>query len=168
MAESKNRRFSRFAAQQVNEDLTIKAAALDPAGVLDSVEVISIVTSNSLDSAEAASIIANTSKYVQLNQSGTLEVTTGSVRWVAPNDINIKAISSTVGTAPVGSSLISTVNKNGTTIDTQTIADGADSDTNSGLSLSVLNNDYLTVDITQIGSTTAGSDLNVIIEYVDG
>jgi hypothetical protein len=154
MAESKNRRFSRFAAQQVNEDLTIKAAALDPAGVLDS--------------AETASIIANTSKYVQLNQSGTLEVTTGEVRWVAPNDINIKAISATVGTAPVGSSLVSTVNKNGTTIDTQTIADGADSDTNSGLSLSVLNNDYLTVDITQIGSTTAGSDLNVIIEYIDG
>ena len=105
------------------------------------------------------------SKYLQLNQSGTLEVVTGDVRWTAPKDINITSITGVVGTAPVGSELIATVNKNGSVISTLNVPDGQTSDVNGSLNISVSANDYLTVDITQVGSTTAGSDLNVIIEY---
>ena len=108
------------------------------------------------------------SKTVQLNQAGTLELTTGTIRWIAPNNINISSTRLTVGTSPAGSSLIATLNKNGTVIDTLTIAAGSSSDVNSGLSLAVSSGDYLTVDITQVGSTTAGSDLNLIVEYTEG
>jgi len=121
-----------------------------------------------IDSADVVDIIGDTIEYAQLNQSGTLEITTGIVRWAAPKNINISKTTASVGTAPVGSSLITTLNKNGSTIDTLTIADGSTTDANTGLSLAVNSGDYLTVDITQIGSSTAGSDLNLIVEYTEG
>ena len=108
---------------------------------------------------------ASSATYLQLNQAGELEVTTGDVRWTAPRDITIASIQGVLGTAATGANLIATVNKNGTVINTITINAGSTSVSNDGLSLSVAAGDYLTVDITQIGSTTAGSDLNVIIEY---
>lgn len=187
MAFSRSRLFANF-IRRINADLTVKTIALEPearvttSDVLDSAAVSSIVTSNAVDSAQVSSIVAassvdsaqvvsivsGTAEYLQLNQTGTLEVTTGTVRWVAPKDINITEVESRVGTAPTGSSLVSTLNKNGSAIDTQTIAADGTSDINTGLSLAVTENDYLTVDITQIGSTVAGSDLNVIVKYVDG
>lgn len=105
------------------------------------------------------------SSFLQLNQSGVLETITGDVRWTAPKDINISSVEATVGTAPTGSSIIATLNKNGTVISTLTIGAGSTSVTNSNLAISVLDGDYLTIDVTQIGSTVAGSDLNVIITY---
>jgi hypothetical protein len=102
---------------------------------------------------------------VQLNQAGDLEITTGTVRWYSPQAITVNSIKSIVGTSPVGASLEVTVNKNGSPLNNLSISAGATSDENTGLSLSVAEDDYLTVDITQIGSSTSGSDLNVIIEY---
>lgn len=124
--------------------------------------------SGGFDSADVVNIIGGTIEYAQLNQSGALEITTGTVRWVAPKNINISKTTASVGTAPAGSSLIATLNKNGSTIDTLTIADGGTTDANTGLSLTVNSGDYLTVDITQVGSSTAGSDLNLIVEYTEG
>jgi hypothetical protein len=173
MAFSRSRLFANF-IRRINADLTVKTAGLEPAArvttsdVLDSAQISSIVTASSVDSAQVSAIVGGTAEYLQLNQTGTLEVTSGTVRWVAPKDINISEVESRVGTAPTGSSLITTLNKNGSAIDTQTIAADGTSDTNTGLSLAVAENDYLTVDITQIGSTVAGSDLNVIVKYVDG
>jgi len=72
-------------------------------------------------------------------------------------------------TAPVGASIIVDVNKNGTTIFTTQanrpeIADGsneAESGTPDVTSLS--KNDRLDVDIDQVGSTTPGADLTVMV-----
>jgi hypothetical protein len=73
-----------------------------------------------------------------------------------------------VGTAPTGSAVIVDVNKNGTTVFTTQsnrpqIADGQYS---SGVVTAVevapfVAGDYFTVDIDQVGSTIAGSDLTV-------
>ena len=67
-----------------------------------------------------------------------------------------------VKTAPSGAALTVTVNKNGSSIGTGTIADGATSGLGQSLSpTSFSAGDYLTVDITQIGSSTAGEDLYI-------
>ena len=65
----------------------------------------------------------------------------------------------------MGAALNMTLKKNGSSIQTFSIAAGGSTNVTSGLNLSVAEGDYLTVDITQIGSTTAGSDLNIVISY---
>jgi len=102
---------------------------------------------------------------------GELEVATGDLRVPMSYAGDIVRIRFALGTAPTGSSAIADVNKNGTTVYTTqanrpTIADGAN-DSGAGTSPDVtafVAGDYLTVDIDQIGSTTAGNDGVVIIE----
>lgn len=99
--------------------------------------------------------------YLQLSQEGVLEVTTGTTRWTAPKDITISSVKAVLGTAPSGSDMTASLNRNGTSINSITISDGNTTATNSSLSLSVSTGDYLTVDIDSAG----GSDLNLIIAY---
>ena len=72
-------------------------------------------------------------------------------------------------TAPVGAAMIVDVNKNGTTVFTTqaarpTIADGANASTTTLPAVtSVAAGDRLSIDVDQIGSGTAGSDLSVSI-----
>jgi hypothetical protein len=103
--------------------------------------------------------------------SGTLVVTTGKFRWY--NDtgrtLTITAVRASVGTVPAGTAVIVDVNKNGVTVYTTqanrpTIAIGGTTATaNNPDAASVAAGDYLTVDIDQIGSTTAGADLTVTV-----
>ena len=85
--------------------------------------------------------------------------------------LTITEVYAYVKTAPVGASLIVDVNKNGTTIFTNqsnrpTIASGSNSDTSGAPDVTSLSkNDVLTIDVDQIGSSTAGSDLIVVIRF---
>lgn len=103
-------------------------------------------------------------------KNGVLFVDTGTLRLPIDATYTIVGVRLMVGTAPVGSSIILDVNKNGTTIFTTqanrpTIAAGANAGgpgtTPNVTSLAA--GDYITVDIDQVGSTTAGSDLTVSI-----
>jgi hypothetical protein len=102
-----------------------------------------------------------------------LYVVTGKVRFYLQRDYKITAIAVAVGVAPTGSALIVDINKNGTTIFTTqenrpTIAVGANSDLTSAPDIDTLSvGDYLTVDIDQVGSSFAGSDLTVQIELTE-
>lgn len=154
MARSKNRLFAKF-VRQINDDVSLKTEALEADA--------QIVTSDLLDSANVTDIISNTSNYIQLNQAGTLEVITGTVRYVVPKNIVINSVEATLGTAASGSNCVIVLNKNGSSINTVTINDGSSTSSNTGLSLSVSDGDYLTHDIT----TASGSDLNLIITYVE-
>jgi len=105
------------------------------------------------------------------SKTGTLAVTTGTQRLY--NDtgrtLTLTAVRAAVGTAPTGSGVTVDVKKNGTTIFTTgtnkpTIAANAVTATAAGIDVtSWLAGDYLTVDITAVGSTTAGSDLTVTV-----
>jgi len=106
-----------------------------------------------------------TNAYVQLVQAGTLEQTTGNTRWYAPADITITNVIARVGTAPVGADLVVDLNRNGTSNSIVTVSDG-DSLSFNASSISASEGDYLTIDINSVGSTTAGSDLNVTIKYL--
>lgn len=100
---------------------------------------------------------------------GTLSVYTGKSRFYCPVNFTIGAISVAVGSPPVGSGLTVDVNRNGTTIFTTqanrpTIASGQYTDlSNTPNVVNLLAGDYLTVDIDAVGSSSAGSDLTVII-----
>ena len=118
---------------------------------------------------------ANITKLLPYSYTGSLAVSVGTFRLY--NDMGatwtISGVRASVGVAPVGSSIIVDINKNGTTIFTTqanrpAIAAAANTSgnvTNMDVT-TVAAGEYLTIDIDQIGSTTAGSDLTVQIEVV--
>lgn len=103
--------------------------------------------------------------------SGALVVAAGKSRFRAPFPITLSAVSAAIDTAPVGAAVIVDVNKNGTTVFTTqanrpSIAAGANSAAEVVPDVvSVAAGDVITVDVDQIGSTTAGSDLSVMVRY---
>jgi hypothetical protein len=105
---------------------------------------------------------ASTTQTVNMAQNGTLAVTTGVTRWYAPEAITINKIVariSTAGNAQLGID----VKKNGTSASVINIATGT-YETTVTPSISMSEGDYLTVDITSVGSTP-GENLNVQIFY---
>lgn len=102
---------------------------------------------------------------------GDLLVGAGQARWYAPRSLTISTVQVSVGTAPSGASIIFDVNKNGTTVFTTqanrpTITAGGVSDLVSNPDVvSLASGDYLTVDVDQIGSGTAGANAVVQIEF---
>lgn len=100
--------------------------------------------------------------------SGTLAVGTGKHRLYNDTGVplTIRAARVSVGTAPTGAALVCDININGTTIFTTqtnrpTVAAGANSSGKvTAMNVTTMNDgDYLTVDVDQCGSATAGSDL---------
>ena len=107
--------------------------------------------------------------------SGTLTVAANQ-GWEIPIQVDvlkapvIVSCYARVKTAPTGASLIIDVNKNGVTIFTTqanrpTIAAGATVSSDSLPDVvSLAQNDYLTIDIDQIGSVVAGANLTVVMK----
>jgi hypothetical protein len=82
--------------------------------------------------------------------------------WLAPKSGTFTSIVARVKTAPTGASLQGRINKNGVQVTTFTIAAGS-SNTSATVNLQFSLGDYFSVDITQIGSTVAGSNLTVAL-----
>jgi hypothetical protein len=107
------------------------------------------------------------------SKTGDLIVEAGTHRLYNDSGANwtIVGIRASVGTAPAGASILVDVNINGTTIFTTqanrpAIAAAANTSgkvTNMDVT-TVTNGQYLTIDVDQIGSSTAGSDLTVQVE----
>lgn len=105
---------------------------------------------------------------------GVLAVGARPARWQIQFAMRVVEVRTAVGTAPTGSTILVDVNKNGTTIFTTqgnrpsiaisgflsaaAVPDAA--------AAAYVAGDYVTVEIDQKGSTIAGSDLTVAIEYV--
>jgi hypothetical protein len=98
-------------------------------------------------------------------------VKTGAARYYLEATWAIVKVRASVGTAPTGAAVIVDVNKNGTTIFTTqanrpTIAAAGNASSDAVPDITaVAAGDYITVDVDQIGSTVAGSDLCVILRY---
>jgi hypothetical protein len=104
------------------------------------------------------------------SKSGTLAVAAGTQRMPVDGTYTIVGTRLMVGTAPTGANLIIDVNKNGTTIyTTQANRPTITASANSGGPgvtpdvTALVAGDYLTIDVDQVGSTIAGSDLTVTI-----
>ena len=101
-------------------------------------------------------------------RSGLLTVITGTARIYAPGGaaLTLKSARASVALPPQGSSAIIKLMKNGTTeLVTLTIAANDYTSGRQTFTGTLGATDYLTVDITQIGSTYAGADLTVQVEF---
>lgn len=106
----------------------------------------------------------------QFSQGGNLSVTVGSSQLpITGGTFSIVSVAARVGTAPVGSNVVVDIKKNGTSIfaapaDRPTIVAGANIATvGSWGNTTLTTDDYVSVDIVQVGSSTAGADLVVPI-----
>jgi hypothetical protein len=104
--------------------------------------------------------------------SGAVIVSTGVIRFRFPWAVTILGVSAAIAVAPTGASLIADINKNGTTIFTSqgnrpTIAISGNATSSEPVPdvTAMAAGDYLTIDIDQVGSTVAGSDLSIFIRY---
>jgi len=101
--------------------------------------------------------------------TGALTTQTGKSRIYLEGNYIFETCRAAVNTAPTGATILVDVNKNGTTIYTTqsarpTIAiSGFSATGNSPAVTTFASGDYITVDVDQIGSTIAGSDLTVTI-----
>ena len=68
-----------------------------------------------------------------------------------------------VSVAPQGSNATFSVKKNGTSFQTITITDGKTSSVNTNNTTAFAEGDYITIDITAVGSTTAGENLYFVL-----
>ena len=103
------------------------------------------------------------------SKTGVQSVAAGTLQVPVMFPMEIEAVTARVATQPTGASLIVDVNKNGTTIygtqaNRPTIAVSTNAASGGGMSVvSLSGGDYLTVDVDQVGSTVAGSDLVVCV-----
>jgi hypothetical protein len=111
------------------------------------------------------------SQYFLFGTPGDAVVTTGGNRLYLQEDIKIIEVEVSVGTAPIGAALIVDVNVNDVTIFTTqsnrpeiAVSTFVDSSTTIQ-DASHTNGQYITVDIDQIGSTSPGVDVSVVVRY---
>lgn len=90
---------------------------------------------------------------------------------VVPLALTIEKAYAYVKTAPVGADILIDINKNGTSIwatnqaNRLDIVAGNNTDTSSSFDTTALaESDYLTIDLDEVGSSTAGSDLTVALK----
>lgn len=133
---------------------------------LDTIELVAgsgiVLATDPNGSPNKTLTIAAVDKTVKLYQDGVLEPTTGTVRWHNPADININKIVARVADAPAVNLTVN-INKNGTL--TESIVIAANSSKNSEIvDIDMLEDDYLTVDITFAGGY-GGNGLSVEFTY---
>lgn len=95
---------------------------------------------------------------------GTLSVKAGVLRIYNDSGMPwiIEAARAYVNTAPTGASAIFTVKENGTSAFTLTVAAAGNTATATPATV-IESGNYLTVDVTQIGSTVAGADATIVL-----
>ena len=77
----------------------------------------------------------------------------------------MKKIHAYVDTAPAGSNVNVTIKKNGSNLQNISVLAGQTTASLTSLSHSIAANDYLTIDITQVGSSTAGENLYLVFTF---
>jgi hypothetical protein len=109
---------------------------------------------------------------VTFSKGGVLATGAGAFRWYnrSGRTLTFDSVTAAVGTAPTGANLIVDVNVDGTTIYTTqgnrpTIAATTNviDDTTVPDVTTIADNSYITIDVDQVGSTIAGSDLAVTV-----
>lgn len=112
---------------------------------------------------EASGSVSGGGEYIpaQFFVEGAVPVFSGTQRSYVYKACTVSAIVVNSQVAPSGSSLIARINKNGALLTTATLAAGSQYQKTSGLSLALVESDYLTMDISQIGSSYPGYDLTL-------
>jgi hypothetical protein len=101
---------------------------------------------------------------INLHQGGALQVHTGTKRWYAPYNLQVTGITSRLGTAADATVGVD-IKKNGVSEETYSFGTNATTTTIADQTINMNTNDYLTVDVTSIGTTNTGEDLYVQFTY---
>lgn len=135
-------------------------------------DILTYNASQSIWVSTAASALGGQRQFI-FNSPGTLSV--GANPLIYPNATSyvyiVEKVFLIVGTAPTGADLIVDIHKNGTTIfTTQSNRPVISAGETVGYSATIdddmwFNDDYLTMEIDQIGSSVAGADLTVAVVY---
>ena len=96
--------------------------------------------------------------------TGILYPQNGSARLFMSSAVTLSEIVANIEVGPVGNDIGLRINKNGSSAATITITDGTTSATTTP-NVSFVSGDYITVDITSVGSTTAGSNLYMVLKF---
>lgn len=112
-------------------------------------------------------------KHIQVACSDeTTDLTTGTAKatFRAPHAMTLTGVRASVTTAPVGSTIIVDINKNGTTmLSTKLTIDASEKTSTTAATAAVISvssiadDDEITIDIDQVGSSTAGAGLKVTL-----
>ncbi|MBF0340363.1 MAG: hypothetical protein HQL95_05295 [Magnetococcales bacterium] len=126
------------------------AAVNWPAG---SVKIFCVAASSAIQrSANRGVIVATT---------GTLTVITGNARWYAQQPITFASMDAWVGTTGTGSDIQFVIKKNGVFALNGSIVDGAFRMAPTSITFAMAAEDWLALDITQVGANTPGKNLSV-------
>ena len=120
----------------------------------DSEQVVSILNENKIID------------YKTYSYDGTLSLNTGTKRLYISIACTLSTVDVYLATASVGADVILNIKKNGSSLNTLTITDGNSISENNSFNVSFIKGDYITLDITQIGSSTAGEDLYANFNFV--
>jgi hypothetical protein len=110
---------------------------------------------------EAVHIIVNSGapSFVQYAYDGDLEVQSGTTKLFSPDSFSCTSIIGRLGTA-ADADIDLVINKNDSQTDTLTILSGNTVATDSA-SFTLVPGDYITVDISTVGTSAKGKDLNI-------
>lgn len=102
-----------------------------------------------------------------LSQPGDLVTITGKARWYPPQGLTLTWIEASVNTPSVGANIQLALKMNGITVSgaVVTINAGSNRSTRYNISQAVTTDDYISLDVTQIGTVTPGSDLSVTVAF---
>jgi hypothetical protein len=114
--------------------------------------------------ATKASVSDIPSQVINMFQEGELVLTTGTSRWYAPYGITINQIVIRLGTVADDTVGI-TINKNGTIANSYALPANSGGTLDTTNTISMVSGDYITVDVTSVGTTAKGEDLYVQLLY---
>ena len=116
------------------------------------------------DSAGTSAFAAGGGIEKDYKYTGILYPQNGSSRLFMSSAVTLNEVVANIEVGPVGNDIGLRINKNGTSATTVTITDGTTNATTTP-NVSFVSGDYITVDITSVGSTTAGSNLYMVLKF---
>ena len=152
---------------EVFDDIIFQAPAAG--GTYDVADLIDL--GSPLDPSQYDNLAARLADQVAFSYPGTVPAVLGTARIYNDAAVSrtITSVRASAGTAPAGSGLVVDVNLDGASIFTSSprpqIDDGANTGTAVPDTVVWPSGSYLTVDVAQVGSTTAGADLTVSVSY---
>jgi hypothetical protein len=97
---------------------------------------------------------------------GRLSLKSGLSRWYAHEALTVVKIKAQVDIAPAGSDIVCVVKQNGSVVLTFSISAGTVYNPINNINITAAEDDFFTVDLTQVGSTTPGQNLLVTFVYI--
>lgn len=95
------------------------------------------------------------------NYDGGLSVNSGTERYYLHTSVTLASVDLYIESPSIGSSVNIAILKNGSTIGTASVSAGQTSSLNNIINVGLVQGDYITVNITQVGSTYPGRDMMI-------